>query len=96
MQGQTARNDNIPVALTVTTISEPNPSRKMIYLKNTSVAGEIITICYGDNPVANEGVQLVQGATVIEVDSDNFDCWRGKITCLATVATATLAIMERM
>ena len=69
--------------------------RKVIYLRNTSAAAQVITIAF-DNmnaAVANTGLIIAPGEYVLDSNSEGYSCWNGDIKAIASAAGATLSVM---
>ena len=93
-----ARNEAVTIAATSTIVSNAPTTgrRKVIYLKNTSTAGQIITVNFGDQPaVAYSGVVLDVGEITVDSDSESYKCHNGRITAISSAAGARLSIHEK-
>ena len=98
-------NELIPreISLAVgTSVVEVSPEvgqsvkRRVLILKNTSTAGQIITISYGKDAVAGVGVVLNPGDGQAEAEDAGFKVTQGRITAVASAVSGTLAIHERL
>lgn len=91
-----ARNEVVTVGATQVLIS-PKRERKVIYIRNTSTAAQVVTIAF-DNVnavVAGTGIILAPGEYITESTTQGFKCWNGDIKAIASAAGATLSIMEQ-
>lgn len=70
-------------------------ARKVIYLRNTSAAAQIITIAFDNvsDAVAGTGIVLAPGEYVSDSNSEGYTAWNGDIKAIASAAGATLSIM---
>lgn len=87
------------IAVTSGMISEEkqhNAQRQVLVLKNTSLAGEIISIGVNQSAQAGKGIILNQGETVQWSIDNRYTPPQCRIFALASVATATLAIYEEI
>lgn len=91
------RNEKITVGTSSTLVSEANPNRKLIYIKNTSTGGQTITVCFSDAKPAtlNEGIVLSPGQDIIDSDSMGYECYKGTITAISDASGGQLSIYER-
>jgi len=89
------RVDSVTVDATSLLISQKQ-KRKVIYLRNTSLAAQIITIAF-DNinaAVAGKGIILAPGEYVLDSSSEGYKAWSGDVKAISSAAGGTLAIME--
>ena len=91
-----SRNDTVTVADTSGKVLEAQ-ERKFLYIRNSSSAGEKITLVLNNSvaAVSNEGIVLSPGQAFVETDSESFKCWRGEVQAISDVAGATISISER-
>jgi hypothetical protein len=91
-----ARNEVITVGATQVLISGKK-NRKVIYMRNTSVGGQVITIALDNiNAVtAGRGIILAPGEFTTESTTQGYKCWNGEIKAIASAAGATLSVMEQ-
>jgi hypothetical protein len=70
--------------------------RKVIYLRNTSTAAQVISIAFDNiNPaVANSGIVLAPGEYILDSSSEGYTAWNGDISAISSAAGGTLAMME--
>jgi len=67
-----------------------------INYKNTSTAGEIISLTLGPNPaIALQGIVLNPGDAYSDSTNNNHNCYSGVVNAIASAGTATLAVYER-
>jgi hypothetical protein len=89
------RVDTVTVGATSIMISQKK-DRKVIYLRNTSAAAQVITIAFDNiNPaVAGKGIVLSPGEYVLDSSSEGYKAWNGDISAISSAAGGTLAVME--
>jgi hypothetical protein len=93
---EVSRVDSVAVGTSVVTVSAAN-RRSMFILRNSSSAGQIISITLSNNinAATGSGIVLNAGDSYAESNSEGFKTWSGKITAIASAASGTLAITER-
>ena len=91
------RNTTISVGATAVEVS-PMRSRRVLYIKNTSVGGQIISISLSNTETATAGQGIVLDPKDIFIDSNSeeYICWQGAISAIADGAGGTVAIYERI
>lgn len=91
-----AINTSVTVGATSVTVSTAR-NRKMIYLRNTSTAAQVITIALDNiNPaVALKGIVLSPGEFFLDSVSEGYVPWNGDIKAIASAAGATLSVQEQ-
>ena len=70
-------------------------AKKVIYLRNTSTAAQVITLAF-DNmnaAVAGTGLIIAPGEYVLDSNSEGYEAWNGQIKAIASAAGATLSVM---
>lgn len=74
----------------------PQNRRKVIVLRNISAnAADIISLNLGISAaVANTGIQLRQGESYIDSDSEGYHCWDRQIQAICATANGVLTVME--
>ena len=93
---QQTRNDLVVVGTTQVILSLPNNSRKAFVVKNVSAGSQIITLSFGIQQAENKkGIPLQVNDHYAEVDSSNFECYKGQLVVISDGADAELSIMER-
>jgi hypothetical protein len=70
--------------------------RIALVLKNTSSAGEVISISLGEQAVSGRGIVLNQGDTYATSKDGGYIPPQSAVNALATAATATLSIYEEV
>lgn len=92
---QISRNDAVTVGATAVTVSLPN-ERTMFVLRNVSTGGQVISIALSDTgeAVANKGIVLNVNDFFGDSDNASYQCWKGKITAIASAAGGSLAVTE--
>jgi hypothetical protein len=90
-----SRNELIPVGTSVVTVSREK-KRKVIYLRNTSTAGQTITLTFSNNQpaVASAGIVLGTNDFIIDSQSENYRPWWGSITAISSAASGQLSCYE--
>jgi hypothetical protein len=82
-------------------VSEVSPElgtgqRVLLSLTNASAGGQVISLAWGQDAVANSGVVLYPGASWSESIDAKFTPLNSRITAIASLAGATLAVLERV
>jgi len=92
------QNSSITVGTTLTVLAEkvPENTRKLIVFTNTSALGEIITINIGEEPTALTGIVLYPTNSWSESIANNFYPSCERYYGIASAATATLAVHQRL
>ena len=97
---KSVRNANKTIALTNTEISQSllgrPETRVALVLKNTSTAGEVISLAIGQQAENGKGVVLNQGDAFPLSQDGAYLPPQHDINAIATVATATLSIYEEL
>lgn len=99
MQNDRHRNAKLSVTNTSSALVSPyiaGETRKVIALTNASTGGQIITLSWGNQAVANQGIVLQPGQSWVEsIDSfyipSNQDIW-----AISSAVGGILAIQERI
>ena len=90
-----SRNEQITVGTTSTEIA-PARCRSVIFIRNTSTGGQVITVCMGfEQAVANAGIVLEPGEVFCDSNSEGYICWQGVITAISDTSGGKLSIYER-
>lgn len=94
---ETTRNEAVTVGVTSVEVApEQNGGRKVISMTNASAGAHKITINFGANPaVANNGIVLTVGQSVIDSKSEAYTPYQGVITAISDLAGGVLAVYER-
>ena len=89
------RNDLVSVGATSVRVSFER-LRKVIYIKNTSTGGQVITIRLDSGAaVAGYGVVLGVNETLIDSNTEGYMCYQGEINAIASAAGGQVSVMER-
>lgn len=96
-EGRTGRK-SVTIGTSAVVISDQQTFSKRILfsLINTSTGGQTISIAFGSEAVANQGIVLSPGGFYSESKDLNFDPTNEQITAISSGAGATLAVMERV
>ena len=96
--GLVPRDTSVAVGTTVVEISPETGTkqRQALVLTNTSTGGQSITIAWGKNAVAGQGVVLQPGEHHVEAVDASFSPQNLQITAVASAAGGTLAVHERL
>lgn len=80
--------------------NEPGTSTRIMYsLVNTSTGGQIISIAFGQDAVAGQGIVLSPGDAIIDSYSPGdppYLPFQTRISAIASAAGGTLAVTERV
>jgi len=92
-----AINKTLTIGAASQEISVPK-NRTAYSIRNCSVGGQIVSITLSNTDIAvdNVGIVLTAGQSLVESDSENYECWSGSIRAISSAAGAVLAIMERV
>jgi hypothetical protein len=95
---ESIRNETLTIPVTAITVSGEvhNATRSVIILTNTSLLGETITLAWGAEAAVGAGIPLAPGGFHSESMDAGFTPSGAEITAIASAATATLAIHERI
>lgn len=98
------QNDTLPnqgTSTPGTTVTEilpqlaPGQQRTSLVITNTSTSGQTITVGYGLNAVAGQGIVLYPGGSISEAWDGSFLPSNERITVLGSAASASVAYQER-
>jgi len=90
------RNEIVAVGVTSVSLTiDQQGRRKMIYIRNTSDAAQVITVSLGKTAVANQGFLLNVGDYIIDSRSELYEPYQGVITAISTAAAGQISIVER-
>jgi len=73
--------------------------RRLAYsIRNTSTAGQVISIVLSNTQDAVDGVGIILNAneSFIDSNSEGYKCWNGSIRAISSAVGGTIAIMERV
>jgi hypothetical protein len=74
-----------------------NDNRVAWSIKNTSTAGQIISLARGmQAAVSGSGQVLAPNDTISEADDTAYKAWRAEISAISSAAGGTIAIFERV
>ena len=93
------RNTNLTIGAATTKVSEavfPPATRKAICLVNTSTAGQIITLAFGGEAVAGQGIILYPVGSWSETIDSAYVPSQHEINAISSAAGGTLAVQERI
>jgi hypothetical protein len=93
-----SRNDTVSVGTTAVRAASPYDDRKVIYIRNISTGGQVITLFFSDSSTATAsggGIVLNPNDYIIDSLSESYTPWRGPITAISSAASGTLSIYER-
>ena len=70
-------------------------AKKVIYLRNTSTAAQVITIAFDNmnEATAGKGLVISPGEYIQDSNSEGYSAWNGDIKAIASAAGATLSVM---
>ena len=88
---------NAIVAVGVTSVQVIRAqARVALYLKNTSTAGQNITVVFGNNSaVLSQGQVMAVGDVISDSNDAGYECWQGQINAIADAAAGQLSVFER-
>ena len=98
MNNKIIRETSITIAVTNTQISEAiyTGQRSILFLKNISTAGEKISIAFGKEAVADQGIVLSQGDYITFSKDAGYYPSNLRVNAIASVGTAVLTIHEEI
>lgn len=69
--------------------------KKVIYIRNTSTAAQVITIAFDNvsDAVANIGIVLAPGEYITDANSEGYKAWNGDIKAISSAAGGTISVM---
>jgi len=93
---QISRNESISIGTTAVEIS-PKRKREMIYICNTSSAGQVVYVMFSEaeKASAGKGFVLQPTSTLLDCNSEGYLCWQGTITAIASGANGSVSVVER-
>jgi hypothetical protein len=98
--GVIVRNEALTVDGTAVNVSTPlkTAQRQVLSLRNSSAAGQVISVSYSDTQIAvvNNGIVLAAGQSIIDATSEGYECWQGSVSAISSAAGGVLSIMERV
>ena len=98
MQNRVINDTSKTISTTSIVISQAvyGSERVIITLANTSLAGETISLAWGKDAIAGQGIVLKQGQTISFSKDAGYTPSDQQLNAIASVATATLAIHEEI
>jgi len=95
MAYENARSEAVAVNNASTRVSEPK-ARSILYLFNSSTAGQTVTVVLAPKPAeALGGIVLLPNTGYMESRSEGFEVYAGAINAISSAAAGQLSIMER-
>jgi hypothetical protein len=90
-----SRNEIVAVGTTSVSVSREK-KRKVLYVRNTSTAGQTITLTFSNNQpaVASAGVVLGTNDFIIDSQSENYRPWWGVVSAISSAASGQLSVYE--
>lgn len=101
MEDVFSRNSLISVTTTSRILCDqrfPTIPRKVLYVRNSGTAGELVTVHFGKDSAAvlNTGITLKNGESYVESNSEGFECWQGQVSAISDAAGGvSVSLMER-
>lgn len=77
-------------------VESPYARRKAVTITNTSTGGQNVTVAFGEDVTAGKGYFLVPYSTLNESKSENYECFQGRITAIASAIAGSVAVVERV
>lgn len=92
------RNESLAIGTSQASVASQvaEGQRTLICFTNTSLIGETITLSFGEQATAGAGVVLNPTKSWSESMDSTFRPFAGQIYAIASAATATLAVHERL
>jgi hypothetical protein len=93
------RNATVTVGVTSTKLSEAvyNPAlRKVLVIVNTSTGGQNITVAFGTEAVAGQGIFLYPAGSWSETLDNAYIPTQSEINAISSAVGGTVAIQERI
>lgn len=94
---ENTRNETVDVGVAAVAVSKNNLGRRMLYIRNSSPAAQVITVTFSDNAiaVANKGIVLKPEEALTDSDSAGYECWKGNISAISDGANGVLTVVEK-
>lgn len=98
MASENIRNVSIAVDTTNVVVSEDmtGNQRKLLTLVNTSPGAQIISLGFGQEAIAGQGIALYPTGTYSETLDARFTPTNARISAISSAAGGTLAVHERI
>jgi len=87
------------IGTTMIMVSEEKKAsaRRIVFtLQNVSTGGQVISVAFGQNPIAGQGIVLNPGGFYGEVQDAAFATTQERIMAISTLAGGLLAVTERV
>jgi len=72
------------------------PARIAFSITNYSAVVVWLNLSNTEGAAVGYGIPLYPGTTLMDSNSEKYECWQGTITCIDATATGTLAVWERV
>lgn len=94
--GEQVKNESIAVGTTAIILLEENPSGWQVFIiKNTSTAGQNITLSFGKSAITNAGVVLAPQDVYLEAYDGYFIPCKATISAISSAAGGNVSIYAR-
>jgi len=92
-----SRNEAVAVGATAVEVA-PARNRTVLYYKNISTAGQVITVWMSSTGAAavNTGQVLNPQDWISDSSSQGYSCWSGAVTAISSAAGGVLTVFERV
>lgn len=92
------RNTTLAVGTTPTIVADEQfgTQRSVLFITNTSTAGQTVSLSVGDEAVAGEGIVLGAGGFYQDSRDAGYRPSNRRVTAVASAADAAIAIHERI
>lgn len=90
-----AQNATLSVGTTSEQLLPENLARKVLYVRNSGTAGEIITLSLGTPAaVSLSGLVLANGQNFVQSADSVTECWQGPIQIISDTAATAVSLLE--
>jgi hypothetical protein len=85
------------IGMTAVKIADNDPSRKVIFIRNNSTAGQIVSIAFSNTqpPVNGRGIVIGPAQAITDSDNEGYECWEGQIWAISSAAGAAVSVFIR-
>lgn len=91
-----SRNVAITVDATSLQVADVNYGRKVLYMRNSSTGGQLISITMGTTAaILNAGITLSTGQNFADSNSEGYTVWTGQVQAISSAAGGILSLFER-
>jgi len=95
-----SRNDLCAVSTTAVIVADRRPDsapRKAIYIRNSSTAGQVITLSPSDAApaVSSYGIVLKPGECWVDSTSEGYKCWQGSVNAISDAINGQVSVFEQ-